>query len=277
MSSTNHFTYIGGGSLTWRSFYRPLIIRTLKNFRTCLQWAWLDTKCHYRRSRIGPFWETINLVVTIVGLAVIHTALFGGTIIGAIGYIGLGMMTWAAILTLFNEGATSFIRNAPLIHGSSISIDMYVGRTVFRTMITFGHHIVLYFAGLALGLVPLSWTSVLAVPGVILLFVNGYWIGAALGLLCARFRDVELIVRNLLQLAFFATPVFWNADIVQGRYRAVIDYNPFFYFIELIRAPLLGQVPPLTHYAVVVACAVVGYALALITYRALRRQLAFFV
>ena len=42
--------------------YLPLLlaIRTLRNLRKCASWAWLDTVCQYRRSRLGPLWETIN-------------------------------------------------------------------------------------------------------------------------------------------------------------------------------------------------------------------------
>src|SRR5262245_14063610 len=75
-----------------RAFHIPLAIRTLKNLRTCLQWAWLDIVCHYRRSRIGPLWETINILVMVLGLSVVSSAIFGGgDVADLIGYIGLGI------------------------------------------------------------------------------------------------------------------------------------------------------------------------------------------
>jgi len=260
-----------------RALYVPLAVRTVKNFRTCLQWAWLDIVCHYRRSRIGPLWETVNILVMVLGLSVVSSAVIGGDVTDLIGFIGLGIIIWTAISTLIMEGATTFVRNASLITTSNVSIDCYVGRTVLRTLIVFCHHIVLYFLGLALLLVPLSWTSLLSLVGIALLFINGYWVGVVLAFLCARFRDLELIIRNLLQLAFFITPVFWKADLVVSSKRAIVDYNVLFYFIEIIRAPLLGQVPPFTYYAVAVGCTIVGYIIAVLVYQRMRRQLAFFV
>ena len=50
-----------------------------------------------------------------------------------------------------------------------------------------------------------------------------------------------------------------------------------FYFIEIIRQPLLGEVPPLGYYLTVLAVTVIGYGLAYVVYRKMRRQLAFFV
>src|SRR5262245_5247729 len=265
------------GTEELRAFYVPLAIRTVKNLRTCLQWAWLDVVCHYRRSRIGPLWETINILVMVLGFSVVSSAVFGSDVTDLIGYIGLGIIIWTAISTLITEGATTFVRNASLITTSNVSIDCYVGRTVLRTLIAFCHHIVLYFLGLALLLVPLSWTSLLALPGIALLFINGYWVGVVLAFPCARFRDLEQIIRNLLQLAFFITPIFWKADLVASSKRAIVDYNILFYFIEIIRAPLLGQVPPLKYYAVALGFTIVGYLLAVFVYQRMRRQLAFFV
>jgi ABC-2 type transport system permease protein/lipopolysaccharide transport system permease protein len=265
------------GANELRAFYVPLAIRTVKNLRTCLQWAWLDIVCHYRRSRIGPLWETINILVMVLGLSVVSSAVIGGDVTDLIGYIGLGIIIWTAISALIMEGATTFVRNASLITTSTVSIDCYVGRTVLRTLIVFCHHIVLYFLGLVLLLVPLNWTSPLALAGIALLFINGYWIGVVLAFLCARFRDLEQIIRNLLQLGFFVTPVFWKAELVVNSKRAIIDYNVLFYFIEIIRAPLLGQVPPLKYYAVVLGCTIIGYLIAVLVYQRMRRRLAFFV
>jgi ABC-type polysaccharide/polyol phosphate export permease len=260
-----------------RGFYVPLAIRTVKNLRTCLQWAWLDIVCHYRRSRIGPLWETINILVMVLGLSVVSSAVIGGDVTDLIGYIGLGIIIWTTISALIMEGTTTFVRNAGLITASNVSIDCYVGRTVLRTLIVFCHHIVLYFLGLALLLVPPSWTSLLSLVGIALVFINGYWVGVVLAFLCARFRDLEQIIRNLLQLAFFFTPVFWRADLVVSSKRAIVDYNVLFYFIEIIRAPLLGQVPPLKYYAVVLGCTIIGYLIAGLVYQRMRRRLAFFV
>ena len=256
---------------------RAVVGRALTSLHKSLLWAWLDVICQYRRSRIGPLWETINVVVMILGLTLVSSAIFGGEVASLIGYIGLGIITWSAINSLITEGSTAFVRNASLIISSNIGIDLYVGRTVFKIAITFGHHLILYFIGVGLMIVPLGWTSLLAIPGIILLFVNGFWIVTVLAFICARFRDVELIVRNLLQLAFFVTPVFWNHQNIAGNRQFIVDYNVIFYFIEIIRAPLLGQVPPLHDYLVAAGVTIVGFALAFAVYRHMRRQLAFFV
>jgi ABC-type polysaccharide/polyol phosphate export permease len=252
-------------------------LRTVRNLHKGLTWAWLDTVCQYRRSKIGPLWETINVLVMTLGIAVVSSAVIGGTISDLTAYIGLGIIVWTAITAQIGDGASTFVRNREYILSSNLSVDFYVARMVFRILITFCHHIVLYFVGIAVGLISLHWTALLAIPGIVLLFVNGFWVITLLAFLCARFRDVELIIRNLLQLAFFVTPVFWDYRRVLTGRQYIIDYNVLFYFIEIIRAPLLGEVPSAKTYAVVLSVTVVGYGLAYLAYRGMRRNLAFFV
>ena len=75
-----------------------LVVRgILNNLWKSLSWAWLDTVCQYRRSRIGPLWETINVLVMLLGLTIVSSAIFGTSMVDIVGYIGLGIIIWTAI------------------------------------------------------------------------------------------------------------------------------------------------------------------------------------
>jgi ABC-type polysaccharide/polyol phosphate export permease len=212
-----------------------------------------------------------------VGLVVVSSAVIGGDTKDVIGFVALGIIVWTTITSLVTEGASAFSRNAELIINSNIRTDCYIGKALFTTLIIFCHHIILYFLAVVLLLVPLSWTSFLAIPGIVLLFANGYWLVVVLAFLCARFKDIEPIIRSLLQVGFFVTPVFWNPNIIATGKPAFVNYNLLYYFIEIVRSPLLGHVPPLKYYAIVTACTLVGYAIAFLIYRQMRARLAFVV
>jgi ABC-type polysaccharide/polyol phosphate export permease len=274
---TQVFDATAGAAMPRAGRVRWVAVRTLRNLRKGLGWAWLDIYCQYRRTRIGPLWETINIMVMTLGITVVSSAVIGGTMTRLVSYIGLGIIVWSAMTMLVTEGSATFVRNRDYILTSNLSIDYYVTRTLFRTLIIFSHHLLLYFVGVAVGLVTLHWVALLAIPGIVLLFANGYWVITLFALICARFRDIELIIRNLLQLGFFVTPVFWDYRQVASDRAFIVDYNVLFYFLEIVRAPLLGEVPPLRHYVVVAAVTVAGYLFALWAYRRMRRRLAFFV
>jgi ABC-type polysaccharide/polyol phosphate export permease len=259
------------------SFGLPTLRSAARLLHKSFLWAWLDTKCQYRRSRIGPFWETINVLVTIGGLTLVYSAIFGGNLIAHVGYIGAGIIVWSAINAIITEGCQAFLRNRALITTTNIDVEVYVGRTVFRIFITFAHHLFIYFLGVALRIVPLTWISFLSLLGTALVFINGFWVVTVLAFICARFRDVQLIVRNLLQLAFFVTPVFWDYHQVAADRRFIFDFNILFHFLQIVRDPLLGHVPEMRSYLVVATVTGIGSALALLLLRRMRAELAFFV
>jgi ABC-type polysaccharide/polyol phosphate export permease len=255
-----------------------MLLHTLyRHMVSGFEWAWMDIKCKYRRSVIGPFWETINIFVVIMGVSYMSAIIFGGTPLAGIPYIGMGIIVWSAISALVIESTTCFIVNKEFIKTSSMGIDLYVSRTVFRVFISIAHYFVLYFIGLLFLPLPVSAVSLLSLVGLFFLFINALWLMPTLGFLCARFRDLELIIRNLLQLTFFVTPVFWNYKNVSHDKLFVVIYNPFFYFLEAIRAPLLGEIPPLSHYIILAGITVAGYGLMSFVYRGMRRNLAFYV
>ena len=245
--------------------------------RKSFLWAWLDTKCQYRRSRIGPFWETINVLVTIAGLTLVYSAIFGGNLIAHVGYIGVGVVVWSAINAIITEGCQAFVRNSALVTTTNIDAEVYIGRTVSRIFITFAHHFIIYFLGIVFRIVPLTWISLLSLLGIALVFINAFWVVTVLAFICARFRDVQLIVRNLLQLAFFVTPVFWDYHRVAADHRFIFDLNILFHFLQIVREPLLGHIPEIRSYLVVAVVTGMGSALALLLQRRMRAELAFFV
>lgn len=261
------------------SYSRPFI-RSLRSFvsdtRTSYFWAWMDIKCRYRRSALGPFWETVNMTIMILGMAFVSGALFNVPIKEMLPFLGLGIIFWSVIANSINEGASCFISHSNLLKNSNSSIGFYVGRTILRVYITAAHHLVIYILAVIFLNVDINANTLLGIPGIFLLFLNSLWIAPTLGFICARYRDFEMIVRNITQLLFFVTPIFWNPDIVSSDKRIIIDLNPFYYFLEIVRAPLLGKTPSLQVYLVVLLMTFTGYLIFSVIYKIMRSRLVFY-
>jgi ABC-type polysaccharide/polyol phosphate export permease len=121
-----------------------------------------------------------------------------------------------------------------------------------------------------------GWTWPLALPGLILIALNGLWLGLLLGTLSARFRDVPSIIASVVQIAFFLTPVLWKPDM-RGDLVYFVNLNPFHHFISIVRAPLLGQAPELHNWLVACGITVVGWTMAFVVYRRFRGRIAYWV
>ena len=87
---------------------------------------------------------------------------------------------------------------------------------------------------------------------------------ANFGILGARYRDLVEVFNAVIRIAFLATPVIWMPG--EGMTRSVMSafliYNPFYHFIEVVRAPMLGQSPALLSWGVVIGFTGVGFLVA---------------
>jgi len=121
-----------------------------------------------------------------------------------------------------------------------------------------------------------SPVMLLAGVGIVVIALNGVWMSVFFGLISARFRDLPPLITTLVSLSFLITPVFWYRDMLRTR-AMIADANPFYHFIELVRAPLLGQFPASLTVAYVAAVTVIGWALTLLVAARLQPRLAYWV
>jgi len=57
----------------------------------------------------------------------------------------------------------------------------------------------------------------------------------------------------------------------------LLDLNPAYHLLEIVRAPLLGQWPSALNWVVSGGLAIVGWALALLFYGRFRRRIAYWL
>lgn len=109
-------------------------------------------------------------------------------------------------------------------------------------MIQFAHHIVLYIPVAIWAGISLKLHALLFIPAFLLFLINAHMLGLVLGLVCTRYRDVAQIVTSVMQMLMFLTPVFWLPESLPGRAKLIL-WNPLAQMMELLRAPLMGNVP----------------------------------
>jgi ABC-type polysaccharide/polyol phosphate export permease len=99
-----------------------------------------------------------------------------------------------------------------------------------------------------------------------------------LSIVAARFRDIQLIVSTVLQLVFLLTPIMWEAKSLRGiAVTYVVDLNPIYHLIEVVRRPLLGETPMIVSWLVASMTAAGCLAAGSIFYARYRHRIAFWV
>jgi len=258
-----------------------VLVDILNGARVSHLWGrlgWQDILRGYRRSTLGPFWITMSMGMLVAVLGTLYGSLLGIETAVYVPYMALGFITWSFVSGLINEGCTAFTSAASIITQSSFPLSVHVYRVVWRNLIILFHNALIFVAVAVLFSIWPSWTGLLAIPGLVLLCLNGIWVALLLGLVSARFRDVPPIVSSVTRIVFFVTPIIWmpTPNLVAKR-AFLLEVNPFYHSLELVRAPLLGNMPAFHSWLVVAGIAVVGCTITYVMLRQLRWRIAYWV
>lgn len=250
-----------------------------------LSLGWQDIKQRYRRSVIGPFWITIATGVQAAAIGLLYAALLDIPLPEFLPYVTVGLIVWNLISASILEGSEVFIANEGLIKQLPSALSVHVYRLVWRQLLLFAHNMVIYLIMLVVFGVwrHLTWTSVAAIPALALIVLNTLWASILFGIVATRYRDIAPILGSLTLLLFVLTPIMWTTQSLeaqggQAAQRAKLaELNPLFHYLDIVRAPLIGQDQQAYHWYIVLAITVIGWAIALLALRKYRARVPYWV
>jgi ABC-type polysaccharide/polyol phosphate export permease len=241
--------------------------------RVWLALASEDIGDQHRRTALGPLWLLINY------LAFAGTFIFiferGSGIPNYQAYVATGLLVWFYIMETISQSVSLFVREESFIKGTTLPLSVYVMRLAAQSLIRAGYAALGCLAILlASGILPsASWGwSMLGIliilattPAAIILF-------AFLG---AYFPDSQFIVSNLMRIGMFITPVFWAYTGGGGLRQGLYYWNPFTYFLEIVRIPILSGDLPARSFLLCVAISLGLWFIALLLLGRFRKQVVF--
>ncbi len=211
-----------------------------------------DVRVRYQRTVLGQLWITLGFGFFIAVTSVLWTEIMRRDASVFVPWFAIGITTWHLITAAINEGTTTFISAAGVIHNIPLPLSVHIYRATTRHLINFLHNFIIVIIVLAIFPPPMAGALLLYVPGIALLIVAVTATNIVLGLLGARFRDFSYGVRMIMLPMFFLTPILWIPDMLSGPRVWLAQLNPFTHFLAIVREPLLGRAPSLTNYGVVV-------------------------
>lgn len=238
--------------------------------------GWNDILQRYRRSMLGPFWLTASMAIMVVALGVVYAELFKSPINEFLPYLCVGLLVWTFFSSFFTEGGTLFTGAESYIKQIRLPYSVYIYRSSWSKLVIFAHNFVIYFGVLLYFEIWPGTVGLLAIPGLLLVLLNGTLANMLIGMLSARFRDIPQLINSMVQIVFFVTPIFWRPELLKNS-RFVVDYNPFYHLIEIVRAPLLGQMPSLWNYVAVLIITAINLTLAGAFFIRFRARISYWV
>jgi lipopolysaccharide transport system permease protein len=249
---------------------------SLQRWRVALYIAWSDTRARYRRSVLGPFWLTLGTAVGVGGLGLLWSELLRIDRATFIPSLTAGLIVWQMLAACVTEGSGVFTRQGNIIRNLQLPYFLHPMQLVLRHLVNFAHNMLVFVLIAVLLSVPVTWNTLLFLPGLALVTLNLLWIVLLFGMLGARFRDIEYALTALIPLLFFLSPVLFRPENLPFS-AWFIWLNPLSHLIEVVRAPLLGSTPPAFVYITVGSMLIIGWALTLALFNGRRNRIAFWV
>jgi len=255
------------------------MLTSFERVRGWLYIAGVNFLLRYRKTLLGPAWLLVGPSLFIGALGLLFSEVSGIPRAVFIPYLTIGLIVWTLISGFVTGSTTVLQRNRPQILQGGMPLAGLVMVEVFTTVLQFLHQLILIVAvfvifGLGVGLYAL-----VSLVGLILLIGNGIWLTIVFGIIGARYRDLAEIVQAIMRIAFLATPIIWmpGEGGRGGVMGAFLTFNPFYHFLELMRAPLLGNAIAPLSWLVVLSITALGFALAQLMYDRFARHVSLWV
>jgi lipopolysaccharide transport system permease protein len=240
--------------------------------------AFADLRSKWRRSFFGIVWSVAQPLGMTCILALVFGRIFHQDIIGYAPYILSGMITWDFLTATLTGGALSFVQADAYIKQNRHPLAIYTLRTTLANLIVFAAASLGLFAWLARPQsVGWCWFAALLVFPLGALMV---WpLATCLAYIGTRFRDLPHAIAFILMPMYFVSPIYLDAKLFRDAgLNGLVDYNPIYHLLQILRAPLLhGDWPAAANFAVCGLTILLFSAVAIIIGRTAERTVIFYL
>lgn len=193
-------------------------------------------------------------------------------------FLASGIIIWGFVSAVVSEGCLTFISAEAIVKQLPIPLFVHVMRLIWRNLIILAHNVVILPLVFSIVGKPLRLLMLLAIPGLLLLVLNLSWVALLLGVVCARYRDLPQIVASAIQVAFYLTPIMWMPSLLSDSTATyLLDRNPIFHLLQVVRAPLLGEWPSSEDWLVSGGLLLVGWLITIAVYGRYKRRIAYWL
>jgi len=169
-----------------------------------------------------------------------------------------GMIPWFFISNGLSGGTSSVVSNTFLVKKVSFRVSILPLISISSALVIHLFLVLfLIFAFLFSGLKPtIYWLQLPYYLLCSIILVLGLsWLTSSIRVFI---KDIDNIIAVLLQIGFWATPVFWSLKSIPHKYQLIIKLNPAYYIIGGYRDTFINQIwffdkPHLTIYFLSVA------------------------
>lgn len=203
-----------------------------------------DLKAQYRQSMLGIVWAFIPPIVWAVGLTVARNN--GFIKVDATGpnytaYVMIGMSLWQIFTAALVGPLQSLETNRGLLTRVNFPREVIIMSDILKQLFTVMINLLVISAAFIWFRMPVSFSSLLAIPAILSLVALGTALGIFLAPVGLLYKDITNSLPIMLILWMASTPVVYPLPPYDGFFAAAVRMNPVTPLLETARQLAVGE------------------------------------
>jgi lipopolysaccharide transport system permease protein len=227
-------------------------------------------------SRLGKWWPTIGLGIRVGFVGSIFGLVFASPPVDYVPWLATGWVVWGMMSSAITGGAAAMNNNKELLLAFPVPVEAFVLKEIVRELFLLLQNFLVILAVLVIFQSPISTIFLLFLPGVAITSVFLFGLGMILAPLVTKFKDFDPLISSIVGVMFFMLPIVWRPETIESDLaHLILGLNPLYHFLQIIRLPLLNEVPTLSNYLLALLGATVFFALGSLVVRRTRNKIVY--
>ncbi len=200
----------------------------------------------YVGSLLGFIWTFINPMVMIFVFWVVFSVGFRvqpKNDVPFVVWLTAGMAVWFVFADIVNGSSSLIVSNAHLIKKTLFHSHILPVTKVVSCLITHSIFLLVLIGLIVFQKMPFSFYYLQFIYYLFCMIVLALGISWIVSALNVFIRDVGQIVAVVLQMGFWATPIFWDIQMMPSKIQAVFKCNPMYYIVQGYRESFIYFAP----------------------------------
>lgn len=236
----------------------PVFTTIMRTREVLLATLWDEVRRKYAGSAFGMFWLLLLPLMFLGFYSIVYLTIFKVKPVDMapadyVLFIYVGLMPFLSFSESISSGAGALASNRAVLLNTVFPAELIPLRTVLAAQTTFlvGISVAVLWAGIEGRLSP--WIALLPLYIIAqIMFLTGLaWILAPIYLV---FRDLGQILNFVVLGLMVISPIAYRASSLSPQVRALVDYNPLYYFLVGYQSIIFdGVAPPFNTAAIMLA------------------------
>lgn len=233
-----------------KGFFEFLLILYKRRFLIA-EMAKRDIATNHAGSMLGFFWTFVNPLIMIFILWFVFSYGFKAAPKGNVPFViwlTAGMAIWNTFTETVSGATGVVVGNSHLVKKVVFPLSILPVVKLVASLITHVVFIALLVALIVLLRSPISffWLQALYYFFAMAVLALGVgWITSSINVFA---RDTSQVVNVILQFGFWATPIFWDLEMLPRGIQSILKLNPMFYIVQGYRDSFIYAVPFWYHW-----------------------------